>query len=49
LTIEDEVCTFFLDICDIHQRRNMNRSIEQVMETWPELIADAKSRGVRRA
>lgn len=49
LTVEDEVCTFFLDICDIHQRRNMNRSIEQVMESWPEVIADAKSRGVTRA
>ena len=46
LTVEDEICTFFLDICDIHQRRNMNRSIEQVMDTWPELIADAKGRGV---
>ncbi|MGE0799428.1 MAG: hypothetical protein AB7G13_05840 [Lautropia sp.] len=49
LTVEDEICTFFLDICDIHQRRNMNRSIEQVMATWPELIADAKSRGVAQA
>ncbi|MGE0314361.1 MAG: hypothetical protein AB7P21_22330 [Lautropia sp.] len=46
LTVDDEVCTFFLDICDIHQRRNMNRSIEQVMATWPALIADAKQRGV---
>ena len=49
LTVADEVCTFFLDICDIHQRRNMNRSVEQVMQTWPELIADAKSRGVTQA
>lgn len=49
LAVEEEVCTFFLDICDVHQRRNMNRSIEQVMETWPEVIADAKSRSVAQA
>ena len=49
LTVEDELCTFFLDICDIHQRRNMNRSIEQTMGSWPEVIADAKSRGVTQA
>jgi hydroxymethylglutaryl-CoA lyase len=49
LTVEEEVCTFFIDICDIHQRRNMNRSIEQVMQTWPEVVADAKNRGVTQA
>lgn len=49
LAIEAEVCTIFQDICDVHQRRNVNRSIEQSMQGWPELIADARSRGVRRA
>lgn len=49
LSPEQELCTFFMDICDIHQRRNMNRSIAQSMETWPDVIADAKSRGVIRA
>ncbi|MDE1947510.1 MAG: hypothetical protein KGI35_02745 [Burkholderiales bacterium] len=49
LTLEDEACTFFVDICDVHQRRNMNRSIEQLEATWPEAIADAQSRGVTRA
>lgn len=49
LTIEDELCTLFIDICDIHQRRNVNRSIEQIMEIWPEMIQDAKSRGIRTA
>jgi hydroxymethylglutaryl-CoA lyase len=49
LTVEAEVCTLFVDICDIHQRRNVNRSIEQMMATWAETIADAKSRGVTRA
>ncbi|HSW18035.1 MAG TPA: hypothetical protein VLJ86_12475 [Ramlibacter sp.] len=49
LTVEDEVCTFFLDICDIHQRRNVNRSIDQIMQTWPEQIADARGRGVTKA
>jgi hydroxymethylglutaryl-CoA lyase len=46
LTVEDEVCTLFIDICDIHGRRNVNRSIEQIMAWWPEAIADARSRGV---
>lgn len=49
LTIEEELCTFFIDICDIHGRRNVNRSIPQIMETWPELIHDAKSRGITKA
>jgi hydroxymethylglutaryl-CoA lyase len=49
LTVEEEICTFFIDICDVHQRRNMNHSIEQLMQTWPEIIEDAKSRGVTKA
>lgn len=49
LTVEEEICTFFLDICDVHQRRNVNRSIEQAMQAWPEIIADARTRGVTRA
>jgi hydroxymethylglutaryl-CoA lyase len=47
LTIEAEFCTLFVDICDVHQRRNVNRSVEQVMESWPEVAHDAKLRGVR--
>ena len=46
LTVEPELCTLFLDICDVHQRRNVSRSIEQAMAAWPELIDDAKRRGV---
>ena len=46
LTVEDEICTLLLDICDIHGRRNVNRSIEQIMGWWPEMIADAAARGV---
>jgi hypothetical protein len=49
LAVEEEVVTLFQDICDVHQRRNVNRSIEESMQTWPELIAQAQSRGVRRA
>jgi hydroxymethylglutaryl-CoA lyase len=49
LTVEDEVLTLFLDICDVHQRRNVNRSIAQVMDFWPAMIADAKARGVTQA
>jgi hydroxymethylglutaryl-CoA lyase len=49
LTVEDDACTLFQDICDVHQRRNVNRSIEQSMQGWAETIADAKSRGLTRA
>ncbi len=49
LTIEDELCTLFIDICDVHQRRNVNRSIEQAMQAWPETIADARARGITQA
>lgn len=48
LTVEEEFCAFFLDICDVHQRRNVNRSIEQIMAFWPELIKDAQQRGIRK-
>jgi hydroxymethylglutaryl-CoA lyase len=49
LTVEPDVLTLFLDICDVHQRRNVNRSIEQIMSTWPVVIAEAKARGVTQA
>jgi len=49
LTVEQDLCTLFIDICDVHQRRNMNRSIQQAMDGWPEVIADAKERGVTKA
>ncbi len=49
LTIEEELVTLFIDICDVHQRRNVNRSIEESMQTWPELIHEAKSRGIAKA
>jgi hydroxymethylglutaryl-CoA lyase len=49
LTLEDEICSLNVDICDVHQRRNVNRSIEQAMQAWPETIADARARGVRQA
>lgn len=49
LTLEDEVCSLNVDICDVHQRRNVNRSIEQTIAAWPEQIADARSRGVGQA
>ncbi len=47
LTLEDEDCILFLDICDVHGRRNVNRSIEQLISYWPDTIADAKRRGIR--
>ena len=49
LTVEQDVCTLFIDICDIHQRRNMNRSIEQAMQGWPDILAEARERGVSKA
>ncbi len=49
LTVEEDVFTLFIDICDIHQRRNVNRSVEQMMASWPEAIANAVARGVTRA
>jgi hydroxymethylglutaryl-CoA lyase len=47
LTVEAELCALFLDICDIHGQRNVNRSIEQIMAAWPPMIADAAARGIR--
>jgi hydroxymethylglutaryl-CoA lyase len=49
LTVEEDICTLFLDICDVHQRRNVNRSIEQAMATWPDIVESARRRGVTRA
>ncbi|MBL8383611.1 MAG: hypothetical protein JNM90_11065 [Burkholderiales bacterium] len=49
LTVEDEWLTLFVDICDVHQRRNVNRSIAQIMAGWPAAIDDARRRGVTRA
>ena len=49
LTIEDERCTLFIDICDIHGRRNVNRSVEELMQAWPQTIQEARDRGVTQA
>jgi hydroxymethylglutaryl-CoA lyase len=48
LTVEEDICTLFVDMCDVHQRRNVNRSIEQVMATWPDVVDRARDRGVRK-
>lgn len=48
LTVEDEGCSLFIDICDIHQRRNVNRSIAEIMALWPRMVADARARGISR-
>ncbi len=49
LTVEQDMCTLFIDICDVHQRRNMNRSIVQAEQAWPETLAEARDRGVTKA
>ena len=46
LTLEDEVFTLFLDICDIHQRRNVNRSVDQLMAGWPQAVEAARQHGI---
>ncbi len=48
LTVEEESCTLFLDICDIHCRRNVNASIDDIMAAMPAMVADASARGIRR-
>lgn len=47
LTVEAKAFALFIDICDIHQRRNVNRSIEQAMSNWPEKVRRAREQGVR--
>lgn len=49
LTVEDEVFTLFIDICDVHQRRNVNRSVQQIVDMWPDLVCEAKEKGVTEA
>ena len=46
LTVEAETFALFIDICDVHQRRNVNRSIEEAMMAWPEAIRHAREQGV---
>ncbi len=46
LTLEDDVFALFLDICDIHQRRNVNRSLAQIIAGWPQALAQARAQGV---
>jgi hydroxymethylglutaryl-CoA lyase len=46
LTIEEDLFTLFIDICDIHQRRNVNRSVEQMMAGWPDAVEQARTRGI---
>jgi len=46
LTIETELCQLFIDICDVHQRRNVNTSIEKAIAGWPEVVREARAQGV---
>jgi hydroxymethylglutaryl-CoA lyase len=46
LTLDDNLCTFFDDLCDVHQRRNTNRSLADSVRHWPELTAQAREAGV---
>ncbi len=46
LTIEEDLFALFLDICDVHQRRNINRSVDQLMAGWPEAVQGARRQGI---
>jgi hydroxymethylglutaryl-CoA lyase len=46
LTIEAETFALFVDICDVHQRRNVNRSVEQLMAAWPDAVERARQQGI---
>ena len=48
LTLEAEIFTLFLDICDVHCRRNVNRSIDELVAGWPAAVAQAAGQGVRQ-
>jgi hydroxymethylglutaryl-CoA lyase len=48
LTIEDEICSFAVDLCDVHQRRNVNRSIQQMLDSLPKQAADASARHINQ-
>ena len=49
LTLEADVFALFIDICDIHQRRNVNRSVQQMMDAWPAAILEARQKGITQA
>jgi len=49
LTLDADCLGLFIDICDIHQRRNMNRSIVEVMTSWPQEVAEARRDGITTA
>ena len=46
LTLDDELCTFFDDLCDVHQRRNTNRSLADSVGLWPQILAEARAAGI---
>ena len=48
LTIEAEMCHLTLDICDVHQMRNVNRTKQEIIATWPALISQARQQGIRQ-
>ena len=48
LTIEAEMCHLSLDICDVHQMRNVNRTKQEIIATWPALISQARQQGIRQ-
>jgi hydroxymethylglutaryl-CoA lyase len=48
LTLEDELCTFFDDLCDVHQRRNMNRSVADSIRLWPQYLAESRASGINK-
>ena len=49
LTIDESVPRLAAHLCDVFAQRNINRSAEQVLASWPGTVARAKERGVSEA
>ncbi len=49
LTVERGTPRLFCHMCDVFVRRNTNRSQEQEMEPWPQIVAKAQERDVKEA
>ena len=49
LTVEKSAPRLFCHMCDVFVRRNTNRSQEQEIEPWPQIVAKAQERDVKEA
>ena len=49
LTIESGIPRLFCHMCDVFVRRNTNRSQEQEIERWPQIVAKAQENGIKKS